>query len=317
MNLPIPDPEALRVAPVAPTLRVSIQLQDALETWYLTRTLETAAHMAALHLRLGVRPEEADVVFMAPSESGAVQLLQRRLPPCAAVLVSYSAAELPGMRWLPRPARTRDARKLLEDLAAQRLHAESGHRSPATLALPFQVMESLDLLLRLKRAIGSREALGIQSGLGFTLVVLPRLDKVCTPIEVGVGEVCDSLRGLRLADMRSLSDVDAAKRVVETHRHSMPLSGLAWELALRAIPLSAARPLLEGMHLKLRERPDFSKLPAFPDHLHWSDLLLREDLSLAELVERSPEGLDPVARFANACSVLGLLEFVPARAATP
>jgi hypothetical protein len=174
-------------------------------------------------------------------------------------------------------------------------------------------MDSLDLLLRVKRAIGSREALGIQSDLGFTLVVLPRLDKVCTPIEVGVGEICDSLRGVRLADMRNLGDADAAKRVVETHRHSVPLSALAWELALRAIPLSAARPLLEGLHLRLRERPDFSKLPASPDHLRWSDLLLRQDLSLAELVERSPEGLDAVARFANACSVLGLLEFLPAR----
>ena len=46
MNLPIPDPLVVRSAPDAPSLRISIQLQDALETWYLTRTLETAAHMA-------------------------------------------------------------------------------------------------------------------------------------------------------------------------------------------------------------------------------------------------------------------------------
>lgn len=312
MNLPIPDPLPLPTPVEAPPLRISIQLQDALETWYLTRTLETAAHMAGIGLRLGVRPEEADIVFLAPAESGGLQLLQRQGVGRESTLVAYSAAEVPGLRWLPRPARTRDARRLLDEFASRRQQAGAGARAPSMLALPFQVMDSLDLLLRIKRAIAGGEAVGLQCGLGFTLVLLPRIDKACAPVEVEVGEVCDSLRSVRLADMRTLSDVEAAKRAVETHRQSLSLSGLAWELALRAIPLAAARPLLEGMHLKLRARPDFSRLPATPEHLRWTDLLLRRDLSLSELLELSPDGLDGVARFANACSVLGLLEFVAA-----
>lgn len=313
MNLPIPDPRPLRAETDAPTLRISIQLQDALETWYLTRTLETAAHMVGIRLRPGVRPEEADIVFVAPTRDAEVQALLRQAAGRDVALVAYSAAEVPGLRWLPRPARTRDARKLIEELATRRHHANAGPGAPSTLALPFQVADSLDLLLRIKRAISGREALGIQCGLGFPLVLLPRLDKACTPVEVGLEEICDSLRTVRLADMRTLSDAEAAKRVVETHRHSLPLSGLAWEVALRALPLSASRPLLEGMHLRLRERPDFCRLPATPDHLRWSDLLLRRELSLAELGALSPERIDAVARFANACSVLGLLEFTPVR----
>lgn len=292
------------------TLRISLQLQDALETWYLTRTLEMGAHKAGLAVRFGARPEEADLVVVAPSEPGAAALLQRQVPRPGSMLVAYSPAEVPGLRWLPRPARTRDARELLEAVKAGKRQAADGTRSPSALALPFHVVNFQDLLLRLKRGYANGEPFFIQCALGFGLVLLPRLDKACSPLDVGVAEVCDSLRAVGLADMRSLGDIEAAKRVVETHRHALPLSALAWELALQAIPLAAARPLLEGAHLKLRARPEFGLLPERLEHLRWSEMLLREDLSLPALVASSPEGLDPVARFANACSVLGLLEFV-------
>lgn len=310
MQYTIPDAYQAPAVSAGRKIRISLQLQDALETWYLTRTLEMGAHMAGLTVRFGALPEEADLVVVSPSEPAAVALLQRNVVAPDSFLVAYSAAEVPGMRWLPRPGRTRDARKLLEAVEARRRQAAEGPRAPSTLALPFQVVDHLDLLLRLKRGFASGEPFFIQGGLGFGLVVLPRLDKMCSQIDVGVGEICDSLRAVRLADMRAISDIEAAKRVVETHRHALPLSAVAWEMALRSIPLAASRPLLEGMHLKLRARPDFSLLPDCGEHRRWSELLQQQDLSLAELVARSPEGLDPVARFANACSVLGLLEYV-------
>lgn len=292
------------------TLRICIQLQDALETWYLTRTLEMGAHMAGITARFGVKPADADLVVVAPSESGAVALLQGDAAGADTVVVGYSAAEVPGVRWLPRPARTRDARKLLEAVHARKHHAALGPRAPGALALPFQVVNFQDLLLRLKRGIGNGEPFFIQGGLGFGLVVLPRLNKVCSQVDMAIGDVCDALRPVRLADMRSISDIDAAKRVVESHRFALPLDAVAWELALQAIPLSASRPLLDGMNLRLRALPDFAHLHQNPEHQRWAAMLLQQDLALADLVAASPEGLDPVARFANACSVLGLLEFV-------
>lgn len=310
MQFTVPDACAGPAVSAERKLRISIQLQDALETWYLTRTLEMGAHMAGLTLRFGARPEESDLVVVAPSEPGAVALLQRDVLPAGSVLVGYSAAEVPGLRWLPRPARTRDARTLLEAVEARKRQVAAGPRALAMLALPFQVVNFQELLLHLKRGYANGEPFFIQCGLGLGLVVLPRLDKVYSQIDVGVADVCDSLRGVRLADLRRLGEVEAAKRVVETHHHALPLSALAWELALQAIPLAASRPLLEGAHLKLRARPDFSLLPESPQQLRWSEMLLQRDLSLPELVASSPEGLDPVARFANACSVLGLLEFV-------
>lgn len=308
MSSALSDTPAATTATAERTLGIAIQLQDALETWYLTRTLQTGAHMAGIALRFEVPPEAADLLIVAPSEAAAVALLQQRQG--HAVPVAYSAAEVPGMLWLPRPARTRDARKLLEAAEDRRRHRAEGPRAPGTLALPFQVADAQELLLLLKRGIARREPFLIGVNLGFSLVVLPRLDKVCSPIEVGPGEIGASLREVRLADMRALTEAEAAKRMVETHRHGLPLSALAWEVALQATPLSAARPLLEGLHLRLRERPDFAVLPARPEHLRWSELLLGRSFSLAELVTYSPDGLAPVARFANACSVLGLLEFV-------
>lgn len=291
-------------------IRISLQLQDALETWYLTRTLEMGAHMAGLAVGFGARPEDADLVVVAPSEPGAVALLQRDAVGADTLLVAYCPSEVPGLRWLPRPARTRDARKLLEAVDARKRHAAQRPLAPSTLALPFQVVNHLDLLLRLKRGFATGEPFFIQAGLGFGLVALPRLDKICSQIDVGIAEIRDSLRPVRLADMRGISDIDAAKRVVETHRHSLPLSAVAWEVALQAIPLAASRPLLEGMHVRLRARPQDALLAECGEHRRWTELLLQQDLSLTELVARSPEGMDAVGRFLNACSVLGLLEFV-------
>lgn len=310
MQFNLPDTYDAPAAAAERKLRISIQLQDALETWYLTRTLEMGAHMAGLTVRFGACPEEADLVVLAPSEPATVSLLQRGALPADCVRVAYSAAEVPGLRWLPRPARTRDARALLEAVESRKRQAATGARFPSTLALPFPVVNFQDLLLRLKRGFANGEPFFLQCGLGLGVVALPPLDKVCSQVDMGVGELCDSLRGVRLADMRDLGEVEAAKRVVETHRHALPLSALAWELAMRAIPLAASRPLLEGAHLRLRAVPDFTRLPAHPGHRRWSERLLQGTPSLPELVAESPEGLDPVARFANACSVLGLLEFV-------
>lgn len=310
MPFNLPDADAAPAASAERALRISVQLQDALETWYLTRTLEMGAHMAGIAVRFGAPPEEADLVVLAPPEAGAVALPRYDRSRAGTALVAYSPAEVPGMRWLPRPARTRDARALLVAVAARRRQAAEGPRPSSTLALPFPVVNGQDLLLGLKRGIASGESFLIHCGHGLGLVVLPQLDKLCSQVDVGVAEVCDSLRGVRLADLRRLGEVEAAKRAVETHRHALPLSAVAWELAWQAIPLSASRPLLEGAHLRLRARPDGQVLTARPEHRHWSELLLATPRSLVDLVASSPDGLDPVARFANACSVLGLLEFV-------
>lgn len=302
------DTSPVPSASSAHVLGIALQLPDALETWYLTRILQSGAHLAGITLRFDVPAQEADLIIVSTVEPATVTTLPQGSG--HAVRVAYTTTAVPGMLWLPRPGRTRDARKLLEAAEDRRRHRAQGPRAPGTLALPFQVAGFQDLLLRLKRGIARGEPFLINVNLGFSLVVLPRIRRVCSPIEVGVADICASLSEVKLGDMRTLTEAEAAKRMVETHRHGLPLSALAWAIALQALPLSASRPLQEGLQLRLNASPDFALLPACPEHRAWTELLLQQAVSLPELLAHSPAGLDPVARFTNACSVLGLLEFV-------
>lgn len=295
------------------TLRISLQLRDALEIWYLTRTLEMGAHMAGLALRFGARPEDADLVVVAPAETGAASLLPAaRLRP-EATLVAYSRVEIPGVRWLPRPARTRDARLLLTALARRSADEGEGEgaeeaRAEAEVPLPFQVTRSEALLGALKRAFAQATPLRIQSPHGLGFVALPAQDRLCAQWELGVGDACDSLRDVAAPAIRPLAAVEAAKLAVETHRFALPLTAVAWELAQQAMPVAASRAVATGARLRLRRPECLAGLALTPAQQGWRALLQGQGLPLPELVARAPDGLDALARFLNGCSVLGCLK---------
>lgn len=291
-------------------LRISLQLRDALEIWYLTRTLEMGAHMAGLSLRFGARPEDADLVVVAPAETGAASLLPAALLRPEAALVAYSRVEIPGVRWLPRPARTRDARLLLTALARRPADAADGAaetRADSEAPLPFQVTRCESLLGALKRAFALATPLRIRSPLGLGFVALPAQDRLCAQWELGVGDACDSLRDVEAPAIRPLAAVEAAKLAVETHRYALPLTAVTWELAQQAMPVAATREVAAGACLRLRRPERLAVLTLTPAQQDWRALLVGQGLPLAELVARAPGGLDMLARFLNGCSVLGCL----------
>lgn len=292
-------------------LRLSVQLSDPLEHWYLTRILETAARMGRLPVRFGAPPDKADIVIVAPAEANAAALLQGG--DGGPVVVTYAGQPVPGHAWLPRPGRTRDARRLLAELQQRLWQSAPPVADAAPTPLPFPVA-GIDLVLpQLRRLIAAGTDALLQSPLGITLLVLPRQHRLCSPLDADLAEICAALRAVRLSDIRPLAAADAAKRAVETHRHSVSLEAVCWELCLEAMPVAAQPALLGDCRLHLRGWPDFRQLPHHADHLQWAALLTRQAVTLHELVQRSADGLDPVARFLNACHVLGLLELLPTR----
>lgn len=310
-----PHDPAAPIARADHRLRLSVQLRDPLEHWYLTRILETAARMGRLPVRFGAAPAQADIVIAAPDEHAASAPGPRAPGAGGPVLVDYAAEAAPGRPWLPRPGRTRDARRLLEDLQQRLRPVEAGGQGAMEAPLPFSVA-GVDLVLpQLRRLMATGQDALLQSPLGISLLVLPRQHRLCSPLDADLAELCQALRAVRLQDVRPLAAAEAAKCCVETHRHAVSLEAVCWELCLEAIPVAASPALLEGLRLRLRGWPDFSLLPHRGEHLQWAARLTRERVALHELVQSSPDGLEPVARFLNACHILGLLEIVaPARA---
>lgn len=311
------DTTAESNTPIRP-LRIAVRLFDAREHWHLSRTLEMGGRMAGCAIELEVPAGSADIVFVAPDEPGADAMLQRRVGQSGPIPVAYTADPLPGLRCLPRPARVQDVRALLADLARDSAGAApvavanpDAPAAPAPAELPFAVAEMQSLLVTLQGARRSGEAFARHGANGQHVLFVPRQQKVFCTLQAGLEELAESLRGVADGDVEPLSGQALAARLEAGRFHALPLEAMAWQLAMLAPPRQPGA-IAAVPRLRLRRWPNFALLPHRPQHLQWAAALARQPRDVATLLARAPGAFDPFARFANACSVLGILELHPA-----
>lgn len=314
------------------SLRIAVRLFDARESWHLSRTLEMAARVAGHAVEMETPAGSADVVFVAPDEPGADAMLNGRAGPGLPLAVAYTAQAMPGVRCLGRPARLQEVRDLLEDLAALAAIASGAGPLPdapspaapepaardARTGIPFAVANLDYLLDMLLESRFAGDPLLVRRG-EEEFLFLPRHHKVFSRRKAHLEALAEALRAVTRQDVRAIGTADAATLIASGNYHAQPMEAMAWQLAMLAVPKAPLEAGVPEHHLRLKRWPNFAILPHRPCHLQWAARLARGPQPLRTLVAESVGGFDPVARFANACSLLGILDMhaAPACVASP
>jgi hypothetical protein len=119
-------------------------------------------------------------------------------------------------------------------------------------------------------------------------------------------ELADLMRKNEPVKLLNLTE-DEQKALLERKRHFEPVLKLDWIYWLTGTNGELRPELNVSKPYRLRQWPDFSRLPHYRSDVRMASLLKAEALTVGQLAERAGVRLETACNFVNGCAALGLL----------
>jgi hypothetical protein len=295
-------------------LRVAMRMFSERERWHLTRVLMQAAQRSGRQV-VDASPREADVIFVNPDESGARSFVKAGRARKRPLTVTYGSNQaVADALHLPKPAETRLVLPLLEKLEEQ-LSGLAGEAGPsrtesAAPPAPVPTRTFAGVISGLARASAEQKILRVQLEGETVLHVQPARGKVWIPSslrDLDWESLCQRLADLDEADLAYTDPVELPDILEQGDHEERSLQELAWNLSFLSVPEDSPEPALRDKAVRVMRCPNFVRLPHERIHVTWSVRMMRAPMTLAQLMEQSPEDPQGAVRFYNACLMAGLL----------
>ena len=162
----------------------------------------------------------------------------------------------------------------------------------------------------------------LQDALGAVTVLSARDTKIFSTLpqrgfttRLTLTELADLMRKNEPVRLLNLDDAEQAE-LAERKRNFEPLLKLDWIYWLTGTNGDLRPELHVSKPYRLRQWPDFSRLPHYRSDVRMASLLKTEALTVGELAERAGVRLETAGNFVNGCAALGLLAGARGRSAT-
>jgi hypothetical protein len=297
-------------------IRLAIRIFDERERRNLSQILLLAVQRYEGAI-LTVGAADAEVVLINPDEPGSAVFIRNARRGKRPVPVVYGGTPETGLPWLAKPARSNDILALFRELPAYLKHTEetvpavNGTEPASAEAVP-PLIPTHDFCQVMQYLHGVRAEQSpslIETGNG-QILIDPRPRAVYVPAQIGgerLASTYAAMSALPAGSIRPLSRQELAERISSLRHDSISLDEFGWSLSFMSRPREPDPAVIGDRRFRLRHWPNFARLEHTQLHLVWAGMMIRQPLSLAMLIARSPQGFAPVARFYNGCALANLL----------
>lgn len=298
-------------------MKLSVRLFDKDEQAYLATVLELAGRRSRLPISQSAAAQ-ADVIFLRDDEPGAQALIHPQGNAGQRIVVVYGG-DPARHRWtLAKPATSQELLPLLNSLHA----SLQGHTQPAT-SIPagndpeetgtpgavrmFPSRYGNLLLERILAVQGTELPWKCELGGELRLFADPQQGRLyADPILLQRPELL-ATHAVRQSSPR-LDVIDADELAAAQALGSIPLETFCWLLALQAEACSSDDAGLLDHRFRLRRWPSFTQLRHSPAQITMTGRLVRQSLSIHELVADGRIELLEAIQLYNCASLCGLVE---------
>lgn len=287
-------------------MKLSVRLFDQEERDYLAKMLELASKRARIAVSHS-NAAQADVIFLCAEEPGAHALLNDRSQ--KRIVVVYGGSPDSHGWALPRPATSQNLIPLLERLfntlsnAAQQ---EADNDSGSTMLFPSRHGNHLLERLIQLNSEGQPWQCSLEGGASF--IADPQNRRLHYSAELASQPGLLPLIAVRQSNPQ-ISRLDSGELTsLAASMHSMSLEAFCWQVACTAEPQVPSELALLDRRFRLKRWPSFSQLKHTPAQISITGRLMRESMSVRELVGDGRISLEEVVQFFNCASTCGLTE---------